>query len=142
VLSPDEVVRDCVALPKHRAILTTCYTAGLRVSKAVHLRPPDIVDQGKGRRDRYMMLLAEAAPGVAGLVAPEPTHSLAVPGKRSGCPIGRAAASPRIPREPVDALRPALCTLAPAAARASCVSTQTPSPSVASPPNQACPSGC
>jgi integrase len=48
VLSPDEVVRvlDCVALPKHRAILTICYAAGLRVSEAVHLRPPDIDSSG------------------------------------------------------------------------------------------------
>src|SRR5712691_1592271 len=44
VLSPDEVVHvlDCVKAPKHRAILTTCYATGLRISEAVHLRPTDL----------------------------------------------------------------------------------------------------
>lgn len=44
VLSPDEVVHflSCVHAPKHRAILTTCYAAGLRISEALHLRPTDI----------------------------------------------------------------------------------------------------
>jgi integrase len=66
VLSPAQVVRflACVASTKHRTILTTIYASGLRVSEAVALRPADIdssrmvlrVDQGKGRKDRYMML--------------------------------------------------------------------------------------
>lgn len=66
VLSPEEVVRflACVASTKHRAILTTIYASGLRISEAVQLRPADIdssrmvlrVDQGKGRKDRYVML--------------------------------------------------------------------------------------
>jgi integrase/recombinase XerD len=44
ILSPDEVVLvlSCVHAPKHHAILTTCYAAGLRVSEALHLRPTDI----------------------------------------------------------------------------------------------------
>ena len=66
VLSPEEVVRflACVASTKHRAILTAIYASGLRVSEAVALTPADIdssrmvlrVDQGKGRKDRYVML--------------------------------------------------------------------------------------
>jgi len=66
VLSPEEVRHflSCVASPKYRTILTTCYAAGLRISEAVRLRPPDIdsqrmvirVDQGKGQKDRYVML--------------------------------------------------------------------------------------
>ena len=65
-LSPEEVLHflDCVAGPKHRTILTTCYAAGLRISEVVHLKPPDIdsqrmvirVEQGKGQKDRYVML--------------------------------------------------------------------------------------
>lgn len=66
VLSPEEVLRflACVPALKHRAILTTCYAAGLRISEALHLAPTDIdsrrmvirVEQGKGQKDRYVML--------------------------------------------------------------------------------------
>lgn len=66
VLSPEEVLRflDGIGSTKHRAILTTCYAAGLRISEAVRLRPTDIdsqrmvirVEQGKGQKDRYVML--------------------------------------------------------------------------------------
>ena len=66
VLSPDEVVHflACVPHPQHRTILTTCYATGLRISEAVRLRPTDIdsrrmvipLEQGKGQRDRYVML--------------------------------------------------------------------------------------
>jgi integrase/recombinase XerD len=66
VLSPEEVLQflGCVGSTKHRAILSTCYAAGLRISEAVCLAPTDIdsqrmvvrVDQGKGQKDRYVML--------------------------------------------------------------------------------------
>ena len=66
ILSPEEVVQflDCVRIRKHRAILTTCYAAGLRISEAVALTPPTVdskrmvirVEQGKGQKDRYVML--------------------------------------------------------------------------------------
>jgi integrase/recombinase XerD len=66
VLSPDEVRRflGCLHSVKHRAILTICYGAGLRISEAVRLKATDIdsrrmvirVAQGKGQKDRYVML--------------------------------------------------------------------------------------
>jgi len=66
VLSPEEVVQflGTVASRKHRVILTTCYAAGLRISEAVRLTLPAIdsarmvvrVEQGKGQKDRYVML--------------------------------------------------------------------------------------
>ena len=66
ILSPEEVqiFLGFVHLMKHRAILSTCYGGGLRISEAVSLRPTDIdsrrmvirVEQGKGRKDRYVML--------------------------------------------------------------------------------------
>jgi site-specific recombinase XerD len=66
VLSPEEIRHflSCVASPKHRTILTTCYAAGLRISEAVRLKPTEInsqrivirVEQGKGQKDRYVML--------------------------------------------------------------------------------------
>jgi len=68
VLSPEEVLQflGCVASNKHRAILSCCYAAGLRISEAIRLTAPDIdsarmvlrVEQGKGNRDRYVMLSA------------------------------------------------------------------------------------
>jgi len=66
ILSPEEVVQflDCVRNRKHHAILTTCYAAGLRISEAIALTPPAVdskrmvirVEQGKGKKDRYVML--------------------------------------------------------------------------------------
>ncbi len=66
VLSPEEVLHflSCVGSTKHRAILTTCYAAGLRISEAIRLKPANIdsqrmviqVEQGKGQKDRYVML--------------------------------------------------------------------------------------
>lgn len=66
VLSHEEVERFFAALVslKHRAILMTAYGSGLRVSEAVGLRVSNIdsqrmllrVQQGKGRKDRYVML--------------------------------------------------------------------------------------
>jgi len=66
ILSPEEVLHflNCVRSRKHRVILTTCYAAGLRVSEAIALTPAAIdskrmvirVEQGKGQKDRYIML--------------------------------------------------------------------------------------
>lgn len=66
ILSPEEVCRFLggVTRRKDHAILTTCYAAGLRISEALRLKPTDIdsqrmvlrVEQGKGHKDRYVML--------------------------------------------------------------------------------------
>src|SRR3977135_1056599 len=66
VLSADEVVRFLEAIPslKSRAALTTVYAAGLRVWEVGLLKIADIdsqrmvirVEQGKGGKDRYVML--------------------------------------------------------------------------------------
>ena len=66
VLSQAEVVRFLAAIPglKQRALLTTIYAAGLRVSEVVALKVSDIdsqrmvirVRQGKGRTDRSVIL--------------------------------------------------------------------------------------
>jgi integrase/recombinase XerD len=66
VLSPDEVLQFLACVPglKHRTILTVCYATGLRISEAIRLRVTDIdskrmvirVEQGKNRKDRYVML--------------------------------------------------------------------------------------
>ncbi|MEW6737251.1 MAG: site-specific integrase [Acidobacteriota bacterium] len=66
VLSQEEVVRFLQAITdiKHRAILMTAYSAGLRTSEVTHLHVSDIdskrmlirIQQGKGHKDRYVML--------------------------------------------------------------------------------------
>ena len=66
ILSREEVMHFLASVDsiKHRAILMTAYAAGLRVSEVTHLKVTDIdsqrmtlrVDQGKGRKDRYVML--------------------------------------------------------------------------------------
>ena len=66
VLSREEVQRFLASVPllKHRTILSVCYAAGLRISEAVRLQPAQIdsarmvlrVEQGKGQKDRYVML--------------------------------------------------------------------------------------
>jgi site-specific recombinase XerD len=65
-LSKEEVLRlfDAVANPMHRLILELMYSAGLRVSEAVCLRPADIeiergigwVRRGKGGKDRPFII--------------------------------------------------------------------------------------
>jgi integrase/recombinase XerD len=66
VLSPEEVELFFrhVGCLKHRAALMLCYGAGLRIWEAVKIRGGDIdskrmlirVEEGKGRKDRYVML--------------------------------------------------------------------------------------
>jgi site-specific recombinase XerD len=66
VLSPEEVARFLEAAPgvKYKAALSVAYGAGLRVSEVVALKVSDIdsqrmtlrVEQGKGHKDRYVML--------------------------------------------------------------------------------------
>ena len=66
ILSRDQVARFLKAIPnlKHRTAFATIYAAGLRVSEVVTLTARDIdspnmvihVRQGKGRKDRYVML--------------------------------------------------------------------------------------
>jgi integrase/recombinase XerD len=66
VLSPEEVARflEAAAGLKYRAALSVAYGAGLRAAEVVSLKIGDIdstrmvirVEQGKGRKDRYVML--------------------------------------------------------------------------------------
>jgi site-specific recombinase XerD len=66
ILSPEEVMHFLASVGnhKHRTLLTTAYATGLRVSEATHLKVTDVdsqrmmlrVEQGKGNKDRYVML--------------------------------------------------------------------------------------
>jgi len=100
ILSPAEVAHflECVKSLKHRTILTTAYAAGLRVSEVVHLKVTDVdsqrmvlrIEQGKGRKDRYVMLsprLLEALRAYWKTVHPK---TWLFPGQIPGQPISRA----------------------------------------------------
>lgn len=97
VLSPDELRRFLAAVrnPKHRAILGLAYSAGLRVSEVVRLRPDDLnrdrgllqIRAGKGRKDRSTLLspaalalvdayLEGASPGKWLFPGPRPSRHL------------------------------------------------------------------
>ena len=66
VLSEEEVkaILDATENLKHKAILMTKYSAGLRISEVINLKIKDIdsqrmqirVEQGKGKKDRYTLL--------------------------------------------------------------------------------------
>lgn len=98
VLSPAEVDQFFAAITclKHRAILMTAYAAGLRVSEVTHLQVDDIdsqrkvisVRQGKGRKDRHVML----SPRLLTLLrtywrAARPNGPWLFPGREPGRPI-------------------------------------------------------
>jgi integrase/recombinase XerD len=97
VLSREEVAQflEAVRTLKQRTILTVCYAAGLRIAEATHLKITDIdsqrmmirVEQGKGRKDRYVML----SPALLTLLrtywkTERPRHWL-FPGALPGLPI-------------------------------------------------------
>jgi site-specific recombinase XerD len=101
VLSPEEVLDflACVKARKHRVILTVCYAAGLRISEAVSLKVTAIdsqrmvirVEQGKGQKDRYVMLspkLLEILRNYWKVVRPK---EWLFPGAIPGQPISRFA---------------------------------------------------
>ena len=101
VLSPQEVVQflDAVKTAKHRAILTTCYASGLRISEAVRLTVSAIdsermvlrITKGKGQKDRYVMLSPKLLAVLrAWWKVERPRHWL-FPGERPEAPITRSA---------------------------------------------------
>ena len=97
VLSPEEVIQflKSIRIRKHRVILTTCYAAGLRVSEAVALTPPAIdskrmvlrVDQGKGEKDRYVMLSPKLLEILRAWWRVERPQHWLFPGDKPGCHI-------------------------------------------------------
>ena len=101
VLSPEEVLQFLEGVPhiKHRTILTTCYAAGLRISEAVHLKPADIdsqrmvirVEQGKGHKDRYVMLSVRLLETLRHWWRTERPQDWLFPGKSTAKPITRHA---------------------------------------------------
>jgi site-specific recombinase XerD len=101
ILSREEVARLLEAATdiQHHAILSTAYASGLRVSELSHLRLTDIdsqrmvirVEQGKGQKDRYVMLSPRLLEELRGYWKQyRPRHWL-FPGASSNQPIGKGA---------------------------------------------------
>jgi site-specific recombinase XerD len=94
VLSPEELRRFLAAVrnPKHLAILGVAYSAGLRVSEVVRLRPEDLdrdrgliqVRAGKGRKDRVTLLSPSALAFVDAYLDGETPGRWLFPGARAG----------------------------------------------------------
>ncbi len=99
VLSPEEVARLLDAAPglKYKAALSVAYGAGLRASEVVSLKIADIdsdrmvirVEQGKGRKDRYVMLSPPPDQVRGRLCSTYCAHGGARHGHRAGCFLGR-----------------------------------------------------
>ena len=96
VLSRDEVRKliDTITNPKHRAIVLLLYSAGLRVSEVIRLKPSDLevdrgllrVRDGKGRKDRYTLLSERALEAVRVYRAAFPEGRWLFPGARPDRP--------------------------------------------------------
>jgi integrase/recombinase XerD len=101
VLSPAELLHFLACVPgvMHRIILTVCYAAGLRISEAVHLRIADVdsqrmvirVEQGKGQKDRYVMLSPKLLEILRDWWRRTKPSTWLFPGKVAGQPITRSA---------------------------------------------------
>ena len=101
VLSRDEVMQflDAVKAAKHHAILTACYAAGLRISEATHLTVSAIdsqrmvlrIAQGKGKKDRYVMLSPKLLEVLRAWWQVDRPRDWLFPGERPEKPISRKA---------------------------------------------------
>ena len=107
VLSPDEVARLLEAAPnlKSKAALSVAYGAGLRASEVVTLKVSDIdstrmvirVEQGKGRKDRYVMLSPQLLALLRAWWKAARPQGWLFPGPEPGQPAHPAPAQPRLP---------------------------------------------
>jgi site-specific recombinase XerD len=101
VLSPEEVLHLLAHVQslKQHAILTTCYAAGLRVSETIRLKAAAIdnkrmvirVQQGKGQKDRYVMLSPKLLETLRGYWRAARPKEWLFPGDRPEYPITSSA---------------------------------------------------
>ena len=92
VLSRSEIKRllDELNNPKHHAVVLVLYSAGLRIGEALRLRIQDIdserglifVRDGKGRKDRFVMLAEVTLKSLREYVRKERPHHWLFPGER------------------------------------------------------------
>jgi site-specific recombinase XerD len=85
---------------KHLSILMTVYSGGLRVGEVVQLRVSDIdvermvirIDQGKGRKDRYVMLSKKLVPVLNDYCGKYKPSYWLFPGQKPDRPLDRRSA--------------------------------------------------
>jgi site-specific recombinase XerD len=97
VLSPEEVgaIIEAAPGPKYRAAFMLCYGAGLRTDEVVHLLPHHIdsermlirVEQGKGKKDRQVMLSLRLLEELRACWKRYRPEQFLIEGKRRGHPI-------------------------------------------------------
>ena len=102
ILSHEEIVRlfTVTTNRKHRALLVTTYAAGLRASEVTRLRVTDIdsqrmtirVEQGKGRKDRYVPLAPRLLEQLRAYWREQRTPRWLFPGTLIDQPMSRDAA--------------------------------------------------
>ena len=107
VLSPEEVALLLAHAPnlKYRAALSVAYGCGLRMSEIAHLKVADIdsarmlirVEQGKGRKDRYVMLAPDLLDVLRQWWLVKRLAGLAVPWPAARAADHHASARPRLP---------------------------------------------
>jgi integrase len=112
VLSPEEVARLLNAAPglKYKAALSIASGAGLRASEIISLKVGDIdsvrmvirVEQGKGRKDRYVMLSQHLLDLLRAWWKVGRPPGLAVSGAEPGQPTHAASAQPGLSRRSAD----------------------------------------
>ena len=112
VLSPEEVARLLDAAPglKYKAALSVAYGAGLRAAEVVSLKISDIdsermvirVEQGKGRKDRYVMLSPHLLELLRAWWKAARPQGWLFPGPHRGPADDDAPAQPRLPCRRAD----------------------------------------
>jgi integrase/recombinase XerD len=113
ILSQAEVIRFLEAIKKikFRAILMTAYATGLRLSEVTHLRVSDIdsqrlvirVRQGKGQKDRYVMLSPKLLEVLRLYWRSERPATWLFPSLRKDQPINHSVVQRACPRAGLDA---------------------------------------
>lgn len=102
ILSEEELVAlfsECTCL-KHRMLMMTTYACGLRVSEVCHVEVSHIhgdrlllkVEQGKGRKDRYMPFSERLLQDLRRYWLTHRDERWLFPGGRPGCPLSTSSA--------------------------------------------------
>jgi integrase len=119
VLAREEVKKLLAAASnlKHRVMLMTAYSGGLRVSEVANLKVADIdskrmlirVEQGKGKKDRYTLLSQTLLENLRNYYQAHRPQKWLFPGSRPGEPIDAGSIQrvfKRAKKKPVSSSQP------------------------------------